>query len=50
MINKVVPRFKKGNIMRGDKWRPVTDIVFVSKLVEGAVFEQLNEHFDSNSL
>ena len=37
--NKVSPRFKKGDKTKGENWRPVTDIVFVSKLAEAAVFE-----------
>ena len=36
--------------MLGENWRPVTDIVFVSKLVEAAVYEQLNEYFSANDL
>ena len=36
--NKVSPQFKKGDRMLGENWRPVTDIVFVSKLVEAAIY------------
>ena len=42
-VNKVTPRFKKGDKLIGGNWRPVTDIVFLSKLVEAAVYDQLNE-------
>ena len=48
--NKVSPHFKKGDKTSGDNWRPVTDIVFVSKLVEAAVYEQVETHFTSNHL
>ena len=41
-INKVTPRFKKGGRLIGSNWRPVTDIVFLSKHVESAVYDQLN--------
>ena len=49
-VNKVSPQFKKGDKTLGENWRPVTDIVFVSKLAEAAVFEQVEEHFSSNHL
>ena len=49
-INKVSPRFKKGDKTKGENWRPVTDIVFVSKLAEAAVFEHVAEHFLANNL
>ena len=49
-INKVTPRFKKGDRLVGGNWRPVTDIVFVSKLVEAAVYDQLEEYFIRNKL
>ena len=49
-MNKVSPQFKKGDRLLGENWRPVTDIVFVSKLVEAAVYEQLNEYFSANDL
>ena len=48
-INKVSPHFKKGEKSLGENWRPVTDIVFVSKLAE-AVFQQVFEHFSMNKL
>ena len=34
----------------GENWRPVTDIVFVSKLAEAAVLQQISEHFSENKL
>ena len=49
-INKVSPHFKKGDRSCGENWRPVTDIVFVSKLAEAAVFQQIAEHFSANNL
>ena len=49
-VNKVSPQFKKGDKTKGENWRPVTDIVFVSKLAEAAVFEQVAEHFSKNNL
>ena len=49
-INKVSPHFKKGDRMLGENWRPVTDIVFVSKLVEAAVYEQVDQYFTCNDL
>ena len=49
-VNKVSPQFKNGDKTLGENWRPVTDIVFVSKLAEAAVFEQVEEHFSSNNL
>ena len=41
-INKVSPQFKKGDKTKGENWRPVTDLVFVSKLAEAAVYEQVS--------
>ena len=49
-VNKVSPQFKKGDKTLGENWRPVTDIVFVSKLAEAAVFEQVSDHFSRNKL
>ena len=49
-VNKVSPQFKKGDKSLGSNWRPVTDIVFVSKLAEAAVYEQVEIHFTSNNL
>ena len=49
-VNKVSPQFKKGDKTLGENWRPVTDIVFVSKLAEAAVFNQVEEHFSKNNL
>ena len=48
-VNKVSPQFKKGDKTVGENWRPVTDIVFVSKLAEAAVFEQVSDHFSKNN-
>ena len=49
-VNKVSPQFKTGDKTKGENWRPVTDIVFVSKLAEAAVFDQVAEHFSKNNL
>jgi hypothetical protein len=49
-VNKVSPHFKKGDKTKGENWRPVTDIVFVSKLAEAAVFDQVADHFSVNKL
>jgi hypothetical protein len=49
-VNKVSSQFKKGDKSLGSNWRPVTDIVFVSKLAEAAVYEQVETHFTSNNL
>ena len=49
-FNKVIPHFKKGDRMLGDNWRPVSDIVFVSKLVEAAIYMQVEEYFLKNNL
>ena len=49
-VNKVSPHFKKGDRTLGENWRPVTDIVFVSKLAEAAVFQQISAHFSANNL
>ena len=49
-VNKVSPHFKKGDKTLGENWRPVTDIVFVSKLAEAAVLQQISEHFLVNKL
>ena len=49
-INKITPRFKKGDKLQGENWRPVTEVVFISKIVEAAVHEQVSEHFGTNKL
>ena len=49
-VTKVLPQFKKGDRLYGENWRPVSDIVFVSKLVEAAVYQQISDHFEKYSL
>ena len=49
-VNKVSPHYKKGDKSLGDNWRPVTDIVFVSKLAEAAVLDQVTEYFSKKKL
>ena len=49
-VNKVSPQFKKGDKTNGENWRPITDLVFVSKLAEAAVNEQILAHFLENNL
>jgi hypothetical protein len=48
--SKVNPHFKKGERTNGENYRPVSDIVFVSKIAEAMVFEQTFQHFESNNL
>ena len=48
--SKKNPHFKKGEKINGENYRPVTDIVFVSKIAEAAVFEQTFAHFNENKL
>ena len=47
---KVNPLFKKGDRLDGENYRPVSDIIFVSKITEAVVFEQIYQHFQSNGL
>ena len=49
-VSKINPHFKKGERSNGENYRPVSDIVFVSKIIEAAVFDQTFEHFNSHSL
>ena len=46
----VHPFYKKGDKCEGENYRPVSHIVEVSKIIEHAAFEQVTEHFTSNSL
>ena len=48
--SKISPHFKKGEKINGENYRPVSDIVFVSKIAEAAVFEQTFAHFNLNNL
>ena len=48
--SKINPHFKKGERCNGENYRPVSDIIFVSKIAESAVFEQTFEHFNQNHL
>ena len=48
--SKINPHFKKGERTDGENYRPVSDIVFVSKIAEAAIFEQTFSHFDDNKL
>ena len=48
--SKINPHFKKGERFNGENYRPVSDIVFVSKIAEAAVFEQVFKHFVTNDL
>ena len=47
---KINPHFKSGDKFNGTNYRPVSDLVFVSKITEAAVFEQVFEHFVVNEL
>ena len=44
-LTKVIPQFKKGEKILGENWRPVSDIVFISKIVEAAVYQQVEDYF-----
>ena len=44
------PFFKKGEKTSGENYRPVSHIVEVSKLLEYVVFDQILEHFTTESL
>ena len=46
-INQHLKNVEKIN---GEHYRPVLDIVFVSKIADAAVFEQIFEHFNDNNL
>ena len=48
--SKINPHFKKGEKINGENYRPVSDIVYVSKIAEAAVFEQTFAHFNKNKL
>ena len=48
--SKINPHFKKGERSNGENYRPVSDIIYVSKIAEAAVFEQTFDHFNSNKL
>ena len=48
--SKINPHFKKGEKINGENYRPVSDIVFVSKIAEAAIFEQTFAHFNENQL
>ena len=48
--SKINPHFKKGEKINGENYRPVSDIIFVSKIAEAAVFEQTFEHSIGNNL
>ena len=48
--SKINPHFKKGERTNGENYRPVSDIIFVSKICESAVFGQTFQHFQSNHL
>ena len=49
-MSKINPHFKKGDRTNGENYRPVSDIIFVSKIAEAAVFEQVYHHFTENDL
>jgi hypothetical protein len=47
----IKPLLKKHNLYTIKKnYRPVSNLTFLSKVIEGAVIEQLNHHFRKNSL
>ena len=48
--SKINPHFKSGDKFDGTNYRPVSDLIFVSKIAEAAVFEQVFEHFVTNDL
>ena len=49
-VSKINPHFKKGERSNGENYRPVSDIIFVSKIIESAVFEQTFTHFNRSNL
>ena len=49
-VSKINPHFKKGERCNGENYRPVSDIIFVSKIIESAVFDQTFTHFNNNKL
>ena len=49
-LTKVIPQYKKGERFFGENWRPVSNIVFISKLVEAAVYQQVEDYFLKNNL
>jgi len=49
-VSKIIPHHKKGDRTNGENCRPVSNIVFVSKIVESAVFKQVFENFTQNNL
>ena len=51
-IAQIRPRLKKANLDEEmfKNFRPVSNLAFVSKVIEKAVFDQLIEHVDSNDL
>lgn len=47
----VVPRIKKANLpVEAKSFRPVSNLPFVSKLIEQSVISQLNIHFEENEI
>ena len=49
-VSKINPHVKKGERCCGENYRPVSDIIFLSKIIESAVYDQTFEHFNNNHL
>ena len=49
-IAKITPIFKKGDPHITDNYRPISLLPVISKVLEKAVFLQVYEYFDENSL
>ena len=47
---KVIPVYKKGDILKPENYRPISIVPIFSKIIELVVHRQLAEYFESNSL
>ena len=49
-ISKVIPIYKKDDVTLLNNYRPISILLAISKVFEKVMFEQVHDHFQSNTL
>ena len=49
-VSKVVPLYKKDDVLNPNNYRPIAIIPIMSKILERAMYNQLIKHFSENAL
>ena len=49
-VSKIIPLYKKAERTKGENYRPVSNLIFISLICERAVYDQVFHHFITNDL